>query len=46
MVTSGNIYKIKQLEDIYNMQSVNGTTIVEINGNLPMIIKCRALKGE
>lgn len=37
---------INQLEDIYNMQSVNGTTIVEINGNLPMIIKCRALKGE
>ena len=34
---------INQLEDIYNMPSVNGTTIVEINGNLPMIIKCRAL---
>lgn len=37
---------INQLEDIYNIQSVNGTTIVEINGNLPMIMKCRALKGE
>lgn len=36
---------INQLEDIYNMQSVNGTTIVEINGNLPMIMKVRALKN-
>ena len=37
---------INQLEEIYNIQSVNGTTIIETNGNLPMIIKCRALKGE
>lgn len=36
---------INQLEDIYNIMSLNGTTIIEINGNLPMIIKCRALKG-
>ena len=36
---------ISQLEDIYNMQSVNGTTIIEINGNLPMIMKVRALKN-
>ena len=34
---------INQLEDIYNIQSVNGTTIIEINGNLPMIMKVRAL---
>lgn len=36
---------ISQLEEIYNMPSVNGTTIVEINGNLPMIMKVRALKN-
>lgn len=37
---------LEQLEDIYNIMSNNGTTIIEINGNLPMIIKVRALKGE
>ena len=36
---------INQLEDIYNMQSVNGTTIVETEGDLPLIIKVRSLKG-
>lgn len=40
-ITDTNL--INQLEDIYNMQSVNGTTILEINGNLPMIMKVRAL---
>lgn len=37
---------INQLEEIYNMMSINGTTIIESNGDLPMIIKVRALKGE
>ena len=37
---------LEQLEDIYNIMSNNGTTIIEIAGELPMIIKCRALKGE
>ena len=37
---------INQLEDIYNIMSNNGTTIIEINGQLPLIIKVRALKGE
>lgn len=41
-----NTTLINQLEDIYNMQSVNGTTIIEINGNLPMIMKVRALKND
>ena len=33
---------IEQLEDIYNIMSLNGTTIIEIAGTLPMIIKVRA----
>lgn len=37
---------IEQAEEIYNIMSLNGTTIIEIDGNLPMIIKVRALKGE
>lgn len=37
---------ISQLEDIYNIMSLNGTTIIEIDGALPMIMKARALKGE
>ena len=36
---------ISQLEDIYNLMSNNGTTIIEVSGNLPMILKVRALKG-
>ena len=37
---------ISQLEDIYKMQSLNGTTIVETAGDLPPIVKIRGLKGE
>lgn len=36
---------INQLEDIYNIQSVNGTTIITSNGDLPLVLKVRALKG-
>ena len=36
---------INQLENFYNSQSFTGTTIIEINGQLPLIIKVRALKG-
>ena len=36
----------EQLEAWWNAQSLDGTTIIEGNGDLPMIIKCRALKGE
>ena len=35
-----------QIKALYNSQSFTGTTIIEINGNLPLVIKCRALKGE
>lgn len=35
-----------QVKAWYNAQSNNGTTIIEGNGDLPMIIKVRALKGE
>ena len=35
-----------QIKALYNSHSFTGTTIIEINGNLPMIMKCRALKGE
>lgn len=35
-----------QVKALYNAHSNNGTTIITSNGNLPMIIKCRALKGE
>lgn len=34
-----------QLEALYNAQSIKGTTIIESNGDLPIIIKTRALKG-
>ena len=37
---------INQLNAWYYSQSFTGTTIIEINGNLPLIIKVRALKGE
>ena len=37
---------ISQLNAWYNAHSNNGTTIITSNGNLPMIIKVRALKGE
>jgi hypothetical protein len=37
---------ISQLNAWYNAHSNNGTTIIESNGDLPMIIKVRALKGE
>ena len=37
---------IEQLNNWYYSQSFNGTTIIESNGDLPMIIKVRALKGE
>lgn len=37
---------ISQLEEIYNLMSITGTTIIETSGNLPIIIKARALKGE
>ena len=37
---------INQLEAWYNAHSNNGTTIITSNGNLPMIIKVRGLKGE
>lgn len=36
---------ISQLEEIYNLMSYTGTTIIEIDGQLPLIIKVRALKG-
>lgn len=35
-----------QIKALYNSHSFNGTTIIEIDGNLPLIIKVRALKGE
>ncbi|MBQ6631955.1 MAG: hypothetical protein IJH55_07625 [Romboutsia sp.] len=41
-----NTTQISQLEDIWNAQSLNGTTIIEIEGDLPMIMKIRALKGK
>ena len=37
---------ISQLNAWYNAHSNNGTTIITSNGNLPMIIKVRGLKGE
>lgn len=37
---------INQLENFYNSHSFTGTTIIEIDGQLPLIIKVRALKGE
>ena len=36
---------ISQLNALYNAHSNNGTTIITSNGNLPMIIKVRGLKG-
>ena len=36
---------INQLEEWYNSHSFNGTTIIEIDGQLPLIIKARALKS-
>lgn len=35
-----------QVKAWYNAHSNNGTTIITSNGNLPMIIKVRGLKGE
>ena len=37
---------ISQLEEIYQLMSIKGTTIIETSGNLPIIVKARALKGE
>ena len=37
---------IQDLNDLYNIMSINGTTCVEIIGDLQGIIKLRALKGE
>jgi len=37
---------INQVKALYNAHSNNGTTIITSNGDLPMIIKVRALKGE
>lgn len=37
---------INQVKAWYNAQSNNGTTIITSNGNLPLVIKVRALKGE
>ena len=39
---NGNMYN----KALYNSHSLNGTTIITSNGDLPMIIKCRGLKGE
>lgn len=36
---------IGQLEEIYNLMSVNGTTKIKITGDLPMPMKVRALKN-
>jgi len=36
----------QQVKNWYYAHSLNGTTILESNGDLPMIIKVRALKGE
>ena len=35
-----------QIKALYNAHSNNGTTIITSNGDLPMIIKVRGLKGE
>lgn len=35
-----------QIKALYNSRSFTGTTIIEIDGQLPLIIKVRALKGE
>ena len=35
-----------QIKALYYSHSFTGTTIIEINGQLPLIIKVRALKGE
>ena len=37
---------IEQLNNWYNSQSFTGTTIITSNGDLPLILKVRALKGE
>ena len=36
---------IQELEELYNMYSYSGTTNISISGNLPFIMKVRALKG-
>lgn len=36
----------EQLEEWWNGQTLNGTTIITSNGNLPLVIKVRGLKGE
>ena len=35
-----------QIKALYNSQSFNGTTIITSNGELPLVLKVRALKGE
>ena len=35
-----------QVKALYNSHSFNGTTIIEIDGNLPMILKIRGLKAD
>jgi hypothetical protein len=37
---------IEQLDNLEKMKSYNGTTNIAVVGNLPMIMKVRALKGE
>ena len=36
---------INQVKALYNAQSITGTTIIETSGNLPIIVKVRALKN-
>lgn len=43
-ITDTNLHN--QVKELYNAHSNNGTTIITSNGDLPMIIKCRGLKGE
>lgn len=41
-----NTTLINQVKALYNAHSLNGTTIITSNGDLPLIIKVRGLKGE
>ena len=36
----------EQMQEIWDMMSITGTTIIETEGNLPIIVKVRSLKGE
>lgn len=35
---------IEELNSLYNINSINGTTIIEVVGDLPLVLKVRALK--